>query len=213
MARPLRLEFTNALYHVTARGNAQQDIYLADHDRMLFLNVLAETIGRFRWICHAYCLMDNHYHLLIETPEPNLSRGMRQLNGVYTQRFNREHGRVGHVFQGRFKAILVEHDAYLLELARYIVLNPLRAKMSRSITQHRWSSYLATAGQAERPAWLTTDWVLSQFAKGKAVAQRRYVEFVLAGKNLPSPWPKLKGQTLLGSDRFIEKMRPLLEGP
>lgn len=212
MARPLRLEYPNALYHVTARGNAQQDIYLADDDRTLFLSVLAEVINRFGWICHAYCLMDNHYHLLIETPEANLSRGMRQLNGVYTQRFNREHGRVGHVFQGRFKAILVEHDAYLLELARYIVLNPLRAKMVRSITQHPWSSYLATAGLAERPGWLTTDWVLSQFAKGKAVAQRRYAEFVLAGKNIPSPWPDLKGQTLLGSESFIEKMRPMLEG-
>lgn len=212
MARPLRLEFPNALYHVTARGNAQQVIYLADPDRTLFLSVLAEVISRFGWICHAYCLMDNHYHLLIETPEANLSRGMRQLNGVYTQRFNRAHGRVGHIFQGRFKAILVDRDAYLLELARYIVLNPLRAKMIKSLTRFPWSSFLATAGQTERPGWLTTDWVLSQFAKGQIVAQRRYAEFVLAGKNIPSPWSALKGQTLLGSDRFVDKMRPMLKG-
>ena len=127
MTRPLRLEFPGALYHVTARGNARQGIYLDDQDRHLFLSVLSEVVGRFAWICHAYCLMDNHYHLLIETPQANLSLGMRQLNGVYTQRLNRRHARAGHVFQGRFKAILVERDAYLLKLARYIVLNPLRA--------------------------------------------------------------------------------------
>ena len=212
MARPLRLEFPHALYHVTARGNAQQDVYLDDDDRELFLCVLAEVIDRFRWICHAYCLMGNHYHLLIETPDANLSLGMRQLNGVYTQRFNRHHSRAGHLFQGRFKAILVERDSYLLELARYIVLNPLRARLVRSIVRYPWSSYRATVGQAKRPAWLHTDWVLAQFAKGRVVAQRRYAAFVLEGKNLPSPWPEIKGQVLLGSERFVEKMRPMLEG-
>jgi len=211
MARPLRLEFPHAIYHVTARGNAQQDVYLDDDDRELFLGVLADVVDRYTWICHAYCLMDNHYHLLIETPNANLSLGMRQLNGVYTQRFNRRHGRVGHLFQGRFKAILVERDAYLLELARYIVLNPLRAGMVKTISRYPWSSYRATMGQVDRPAWLSTDWVLSQFAKGRAVAQHRYAAFVLEGKNQPSPWPELKGQILLGSDGFVEKMRPLLE--
>src|ERR687896_1982709 len=117
MARPLRIEFSGAIYHVTSRGNAREDIWLDDTDRAMFLGVLAKVISRFNWRCHAYCLMDNHYHLLIETLEPNLSKGMRQLNGVYTQRFNRRHGRVGHVFQGRYKAILVERDSYLKELA------------------------------------------------------------------------------------------------
>ena len=112
MARPLRLEFPGALYHVTARGNARQAIVLDDRDRALFLLCLGDTIARFGWICHAYCLMDNHYHLLIETPEGHVSRGMRQLNGVFTQRINRRHGRVGHLFQGRFKAILVERESY-----------------------------------------------------------------------------------------------------
>ena len=211
MARPLRLEFPHAIYHVTARGNAQQDVYLDDDDRELFLSVLAEVVDRYAWICHAYCLMDNHYHLLIETPDANLSLGMRQLNGVYTQRFNRRHGLVGHLFQGRFKAILVERDAYLLELARYIVLNPLRARMVKTISRYPWSSYRATLGQVGRPAWLSTDWVLSQFAKRRAVARQRYAAFVLEGKNRPSPWLELKGQVLLGSDGFVEKMRPLLE--
>jgi REP element-mobilizing transposase RayT len=211
MARPLRLEFPGALYHVTSRGNARQDIYLDDEDRRLFLDVLSEVIGRFGWVCHAYCLMGNHYHLLIETPDPNLSLGMRQLNGVYTQRFNRRHGRVGHVFQGRFKAILVERDSYLLELARYIVLNPLRAGMVRLLSHYRWSSYAATVGKTACPDWLSTDWLLAQFAKTRAVARRRYAAFVAEGKGLPSPWPELKGQVLLGSEAFVERMRPVLE--
>ncbi|HWQ95123.1 MAG TPA: transposase, partial [Gammaproteobacteria bacterium] len=126
MSRPLRLEFPDALYHVTARGDRQEDIFEDDQDRELFLATLGQVISRFNWICHAWCLMDNHYHLLIQTPDGNLSKGMRQLNGVYTQASNRRHRRVGHLFQGRFKAILVDRDAYLLELSRYVVLNPVR---------------------------------------------------------------------------------------
>jgi REP element-mobilizing transposase RayT len=132
MARPLRIEYPGAVYHVTYRGNAREKVFLVDPDRELFLDVLSQVVERSNWRCHAYCQMTNHYHLLIETLEPTLSRGMRQLNGVYTQEFNRRHRRTGHVFQGRFKAILVERDAYLLELARYVVLNPVRAKMVRS---------------------------------------------------------------------------------
>ena len=131
MARPLRIEFNGALYHITARGDKRADIFEDNEDREQFLNLLKEVCSRFNWQIHAYCLMDNHYHLLVETPEGNLSLGMRQLNGVYTQKFNRKHKRVGHVFQGRIKRIIVEKDAHLLELARYIVLNPVRAKMIR----------------------------------------------------------------------------------
>ena len=118
MARPLRIEFAGALYHLTARGNGWGDIYLDDSDRVLFLEVLAGVCKQYNWLCRAYCLMGNHYHLLVETPDANLSQGMRQLNGVYTQRFNRRHKRVGHVFQGRYKAILVQANSYLLELSR-----------------------------------------------------------------------------------------------
>jgi len=117
MARPIRLEFPGALYHITSRGNRREDIYDGDADREKFLAILTEVCETYNWVCHAYCLMGNHYHLLIETPEGNLTRGMRQLNGVYTQRYNRRHARVGHLFQGRYKAILVEKDSYLLELA------------------------------------------------------------------------------------------------
>ena len=210
MARPLRLEFPGAIYHVTARGNARTAVFLDDEDRQLFLDVLAECVKRFRWLCHAYCLMDNHYHLLIETPEGNLSAGMRQLNGIYTQRFNRRHGRVGHVFQGRFKAILVERQSYLLELCRYVVLNPVRAKMVEDSAQYAWSSYPATIGAASLPQWLHTDWLLGQFGSDRASGVRKYVQFVAEGRSSPSPWAELKGQVLLGTERFVESLLPLL---
>ena len=129
MSHPIRIEFPDALYHVTARGDRREDIFDDDQDRQTFLATLEQVINQFNWTCYAWCLMDNHYHLLIQTPDGNLSKGMRQLNGVYTQASNRRHRRVGHLFQGRFKAILVDRDAYLLELARYVVLNPVRAGM------------------------------------------------------------------------------------
>ncbi|MGR9108113.1 MAG: transposase, partial [Gammaproteobacteria bacterium] len=130
MSRPLRIEFEGALYHVTSRGDRGEPIYDDDRDRETFLSVLANVIEHRAWLCHAYCLMTNDYHLLIETPEANLARGMRQLNGVFTQASNRRHRRGGHLFQGRYKAILVDKDNYLLELVRYIVLNPVRAHMT-----------------------------------------------------------------------------------
>ncbi len=146
MARQLRLEFPGALYHLTARGNAREAIYRDEVDRKLFVALLGQEIEQQGWQCYAYCLMDNHYHLLIETPELNLSRGMRRLNQVYTQAYNRRHGRVGHVLQGRFKSIVVDKDPYLLELSRYIVLNPVRAGMTTSVRAWRWSSYRAYGG-------------------------------------------------------------------
>ena len=121
MSRPLRLEIAGGLYHVTSRGDRREDIYDSDEDRQAWLVLFGEVCKRFNWRCHAYCLMSNHYHIVVETPEGNLSQGMRQLNGVYTQNFNRSHNKAGHVFQGRYKAILVEKDSYLLELARYVV--------------------------------------------------------------------------------------------
>ncbi len=136
---------------------------------------------------------------------------MRQLNGVYTQRFNRRHGRVGYVFLGRFKAILVERDSYLLELCRYVVLNPVRAAMVKSVERYRWSSYPAIMGLIDGMAWLHTDWILAQFGKYRAVAPRRYGEFVAQDKGLPSPWPAVRGQAVLGPDDFVETMRPLLD--
>lgn len=212
MARPLRLEFSGAMYHITARGNRCEDIYEMDDDRLLFLSALGEVCKQFNWVCHAYCLMSNHYHLLIETPDANLSKGMRQLNGVYTQSFNRAHSRTGHVFQGRYKAILVDKNSYLLELARYIVLNPVRAGMVRSARDWPWSSYRATAGQNVSPGWLQTEWLLATFGKQKAKAVAAYSQFIKEGKGRSSPWEFLKNQIYLGDEEFVDKMHGLIDG-
>ena len=181
MARPLRIEYTGAVYHITSRGNAQEKIYLKAEDRTNFLSILSDAQERYNWLCHAYCLMDNHYHLLIETLDPTLSRGMRHLNGVYTQSFNRRYKRVGHVFQGRYKAILVQKDAHLLELCRYIVLNPVRANAVKKPEDWEWSSYKATVTGRQVPDYLTTDWILGQFATNKNNAQKAYRNFVEDG--------------------------------
>lgn len=207
MARQLRIEFAGALYHVTSRGDRQEEIYLNDKDRRLFLSEFYVVCKRFNWMVHSYCLMDNHYHLLIETPDGNLSKGMRQLNGVYTQKFNRENKRVGHVFQGRYKSILVQKEAYLLELSRYIVLNPVRARMVRSAKDWPWSSYRATAGLSRAERFLETDWVLSSFHSRKTKAIEAYRKFVSEGKGQPRPWDKLKNQIFLGDDSFVEDMQ------
>ena len=211
MSRPLRIEFEGAVYHLTSRGNARQQIFLDDIDKQAFLQVLASVVARFNWLCHAYCLMDNHYHLVIETPEGNLSRGMRQLNGVYTQRFNRRHER-GHLFQGRYKSILVDKDSYLLTVCRYVVLNPVRAGIVSGPGEWKWTSYRATAGSIERPRFLTVDWVLSQFGRDKTEARAQYRRFVSAGWKERSPWKELRGQILLGAGDFAEKFKELLKG-
>ena len=207
MARPLRIEFAGALYHVTSRGNGREDIYLDDSDRELFMVVLGEACSLFNWTVHAWCLMGNHYHLLVETPDSNLSRGMRYLNGVYTQRFNRTHSHVGHLFQGRFKAILVEKEAYMLELARYVVLNPVRAGMVESAEQWSWSSYPAMVGLSGCPEWFDREWLLGNFGESNRSAVRQYMRFVEDGVLQSSPWSMLKNQIYLGSDRFVEKVQ------
>lgn len=216
MARPLRLEFAGALYHVTARGNARQPIYRDDGDRRRFLATVAHTVDRYGWLVHAYCLMDNHYHLMIETPKPTLACGMRHLNGTYTQAFNRRHRRVGHLFQGRYTAILVQREPYLLELCRYVVLNPVRARACQRPEQWRWSSYRATAGLDAPPAWLTHAWVLAQFGTRERDAQAQYRAFVRAGAT-QRPWEALRGQIYLGTEEFVAdltpKQRPVPEVP
>jgi len=207
MARPLRIEFSGALYHITSRGDGREDIYLDDSDRELFMTVLGEVCDLFNWSVHSWCLMGNHYHLLAKTPDGNLSKGMRYLNGVYTQRFNRKNERVGHVFQGRFKAIIVQEDAYLLELARYIVLNPVRAGMVDRAEEWVWSSYLIMAGIEDCPIWFDRAWLLRAFAKKKKKAVQAYMQFVAEGVQQVSPWPLLKNQIYLGSDKFVARVQ------
>ena len=209
MARALRLEFPNALYHITSRGDRREIIYDDDEDRVTFLAILGNVITDYNWLCHSYCLMDNHYHLVIETLEGNLSKGMRQLNGVYTQANNRRHNRSGHLFQGRYKSILVDKEHYLLQLARYVVLNPVRAKgMVRHIDDWQWSSYLAFIGKAKEDKWLMTDWVLSQFGRCKQQARENFQRFVLEGVELNVEiWSGLKAQIYLGEEDFVSTMQ------
>jgi len=207
MSRPLRLEYENALYHVTSRGDRRENIYDDDEDRIKFLSIFESVIKRFNWLCHAYCLMDNHYHLLIQTPDANLSQGMRQLNGVYTQSYNRKHQIMGHLFQGRYKAIHVDEDAYLLELSRYIVLNPVKANMVEQPEDWRWSSYQSMIGSVKRPKWLAVDGILIQFNKNRKKAIDSYHQFVIEGiKNGPI-WQQVKRQVYLGNDDFIDKIQ------
>ncbi|MCZ6578558.1 MAG: transposase [Gammaproteobacteria bacterium] len=210
MARPLRLEFPGAIYHITSRGDRQEAIYEGDADRQQWLEILSRVCERYNWRIHAYCLMGNHYHILLETADGNLSQGMRQLNGVYTQYFNRQHNRVGHVYQGRYKAILVEKDSYLLELSRYVVLNPVRAGMIKNMDEWHWSSYLVTIGKLPPPDWLEVDWLLSQFSLQRNRARSRYIDFVREGIGLPPVWDDLRQQIYLGSDDFIDKHQKLI---
>ena len=207
MTRSLRIEYPGAVYHVTARGTGQQNIFLNDSDRNKFLDRLLMTVSRHNWLCHAYCLMSNHYHLLLETTDGNLSAGMKLLNSVYAQYFNHSHDRTGHLFQGRFKAIVVEKDSYLLELCRYIVLNPVRSGIVETPGDYTWSSYRQTAGLYQQDdSLLSTEWILSQFGFDKFTAEREYVAFVNNFDNAVSPFEKIRGQLILGGERFVESL-------
>jgi putative transposase len=211
MARPLRIEYPGAVYHVTSRGDGRNNIFEDDQDRLLFLSILGSVVKRYHWLCHAYCLMDNHYHLMVETPDANLSAGMRQLNGVYTQDYNRKHQKPGHVFQGRFKAILVQKENYLLELCRYVVLNPVRAGIVQKTEVWKWSSYPATAGISKEPDYLTTDWILGLFNDQRMLAKRRYRAFVREGTYGSASWTEIQRQVLLGEEEFVKKFKDILE--
>lgn len=209
MTRPLRLQFPGALYHITSRGNRRSLIYRDDTDRIAWLDVLALVCQRHHCFVHSFCLMSNHFHLMLETVEANLGQAMRQLNGEYSQYFNRRHRTVGHLFQGRYKAILVQKESYLLELSRYIVLNPLRANMVASPDEWLWSSYRYYMGDLPAPRWLECDWLLAQFGTRRPQAVAAYREFVLAGIGKASPLAQTRHQVLLGDDDFIAEHQQL----
>lgn len=211
MARPLRLEYPGALWHVTSRGNERRAIFMDDEDRERFLSQLARAVDRFGWIVHAWVLMTNHFHLVIETPQCTLSRGMHWLGGLYAQSFNRRHGRVGHLFQGRFKGILVDSDEYFLEIVRYTVLNPVRAGMVETAADYQWSSFRATAGLAPAPRWLTTEAILSRLATTTSEAQALYRSFVDEGLGVSSPWEKLSGQMYVGGAAFLTSVQEKID--
>ncbi|HEX7704980.1 MAG TPA: transposase [Thermoanaerobaculia bacterium] len=212
MARPLRLEFSDALYHVTSRGNEQRDIFRSDQDRLTFLAFLGAAAIRFGWSVSAYVLMTNHFHLVIRTPEPNLSRGMHWLNGKYAARFNRTYKRSGHLFQGRFHAYLVEGEAYLATVLRYTVLNPVRAKMVARPEEYRWSSYHATAGLEAAPDWLDVKAAWLSFGLDDASAQAEYRTFVLAKIGCTERlWDKVTNAIYLGTEEWTKKVRKIIE--
>lgn len=215
MARPLRIEFPDAFYHVTSRGNERKSIFRNQRDRERFLSYLESAHHRYGAILHVYCLMDNHYHLLIETPRGNLSQILHHINGAYTTYFNIRHGRSGHLFQGRFKAILVEKDSYGGELSRYIHLNPVRAGLVKNPSEYRWSSYRYYIGRERKPQWLTTALILGYFGGHGRWAYQKYREFVEEGlsKTLEDPLKKVVASTFLGGEDFIWRIRgEYLEG-
>ncbi len=210
MARPLRVEFPGAVYHVTNRGNAGQPTFLEDEDRMLFLDVLGKTVDRWGWLCHAYCLLNDHYQLVLETPEPNLSRGMRQLNGEYTQAFNRRHGRCGHVFQGRFRSIVLEKERPLLEMIRNVVLVPVHAGIVRKAKDWPWSSYAATAGREEPPGFLHTEWILDQVGAGHKDRFKRFRQHVKGGLKAKKSGRKPQSSLWMGSEKFGDRIKKMI---
>lgn len=208
MARPIRIQYSGAFYHIMTRGNERAEIFKSAQDYQLFLMIFTEVIDRYNWQCFSYCLMPNHYHLLIKTREPNLSLGMRQLNGKYTQEFNISHKRVGHLFQGRFKSILVEEEKYKNQLIRYINLNPIRAEIVDNLGKWQWSSHLEIIGEKGKTNCLDTKAVLSQFdEKDEKLARAIYLDY-LYSKSEESPVLKdMKGGIILGSLEFIEKIK------
>ena len=207
MARPLRIEYPGAFYHVTSRGNEQKDVFRNKRDREKFLEYLASASERYAAVIHAYCLMNNHYHLLLETPDGNLSRIMMHINGAYTTYFNVKRKRAGHLFQGRYKAILVDADDYLSELSCYIHLNPVRAGIVERPEQYQWSSYRNYTGSAA-PAWLQTGFILGNFAQNQDEANEKYRNFIedCLGKEYESPLLGTIGAAILGDRKFIEKI-------
>ena len=214
MARPLRIEFPGAIYHVTARGNARQAIVLDDVDRRKWLSLLERTVERQGWRLFAFALMGNHFHLFVGTPQPNLSSGMAHLNGSYAGHFNARHGRVGHVMQGRFKSVIVQDEGYWRELSRYVHLNPVRAGLVGRPEDWPWSSYVGYHRVARRPGWLCYERVLAEFGGDSAAGRRAYRHYVgeAVGAKLDSPLSRAVHGLVLGSDAFVAKVRRMLTG-
>lgn len=214
MTRPLRLKIPGGLYHIYARGIDRRDIFRENSDREKFLKILENSIKISNWKCYAYCLMNNHYHILIESSDGNTSRGMHHLNGVYAQYFNWKHDRTGHLFQGRFRAILVDRENYFLELCRYIVLNPVRAGIVHSPEEYHWSSFRATAGLDKAITCIDRKEILSKFTDedpSKVSAGATYSRFVCDGLEKDVIHFDIKGDLILGGRRFIESVKHEIE--
>jgi putative transposase len=211
MARPLRIEFPGALYHVTSRGNERRPIFRANRDRETFLRFLAIATRRFGWSVTAWVLMNNHFHLVIQTPEPNLSKGMHWLNGTYAGWFNRQYGRSGHLFEGRFKALLVDKESYFRNVLRYVVRNPVRAGVVERPEDYRWSSYRVTAGLEDAPDWLDVAVVGELFVDDAIAAQAQYRDFVTGAGSDENLWSGLTNGLYLGTSAWAKQMRAFVE--
>jgi len=214
MARPLRIEYSGALYHVISRGDRREAIVKDDQDRKRRLEWLARTVEQHDWRLHAFALMKNHEHLLVETPKPNLSMGMKLLNGAYTQYFNKRHRCSGHLFQGRFKAHVVEEEGHYTELSRYIHLNPVRAKVVKEPASYRWSSFSGYCRLAHRVEWMTYRRVLADFGPGReSIRRQRYARYVrlAVGLSLPVPWSGAIHGLLIGSTEFLDRVKQSLK--
>jgi|SRR6185369_7275653 REP element-mobilizing transposase RayT len=211
MPRPLRIQFPGAVYHVMNRGNGRQAIFADATDAQRFIELLAEIAAPLDWRCYAYCLMTNHYHLVLQTPQPNLSAGMQAFSARYTQAFNRRHGRDGHLFRGRFHAILVERESYLIPLIRYVVLNPVLANLVKDPAAWRWSSYRATAGSAPLPPLLDLSWMIGSYAFALPQAQEAWRAHIAEGvaerEKVQALEPKLMHRSILGSPDFVRQAR------
>lgn len=209
MARQLRIEFPDAFYHVTSRGNEQKAVFRSLRDREKFLSYLESATKRYGAVIHVYCLMDNHYHLFIETPTGNLSQIMQHINGAYTSYFNKKHERSGHLFQGRFKAILVEADEYAKELSRYIHLNPVRSASVKIPEEYKWSSCQYYCVNRKAPSWLQRDFIFGYFDTRQILAMRKYRNFIhkLLGQDYKSPLDGVQHSVMLGSEGFINDIK------
>jgi len=220
MSRPLRIEFPGAVYHITSRGDRREQIFEDDADRRSFLEILDRALTRFEANCLAFCLMGNHYHLVLCTRQANLSRLMRHVNGVYTQAYNRRYTKVGHVLQGRFKAILVDRDACLVQLCRYVERNPVAAGLVVNAADWPWSSCRHHMALAEGPAWLDSQavWQLLLGHSVEDAAARKHAGAVYAGLiAAPAPadfWTtQLRQQIYLGNDDFVRRMQANMPAP
>lgn len=212
MARPLRIEFPGALYHVTSRGNERRPIFRDDRDCQTFLGFLADATRRFGWSVTQWVLMINHFHLVIQTPEPNLSRGMQWLNGTYAAWFNHRHSRSGHLFHGRFNAVLIEKESYFAEVLRYVALNPVRAGLVKRPEDYRWSSYRGAAGFEAAPDWLDTAAVYQMFDEDVTTAQKKFREFVETRIGHEERlWDQLTNGLYLGRSAWAKQMRAIVE--
>jgi len=214
MARPARIEFPGAFYHVTSRGNDKKNIFSSNLDRARFLDFLQIGHDRYGAIIHVYCLMGNHFHLLLETPQGNLSKIMHFINCSYSMYFNATHERYGHFLQGRYKAILIEAESYIQSLSRYVHLNPVRAGLVSLPESYPWSSYREYLGLRKAPDWLRIEFLLSSFGEMPEQARSRYAEFVGTStlQTVDDPFINMRCSFILGSDNFVERYKKLSEG-